>query len=167
MALPLHHPIPAVGVGAVLLDNQENVLLIKRAKEPAKHLWSIPGGKLEPGETMTEACQREFLEETGLVIKVGPIIGVVERITPEFHYIIMDFAATLTQQSSSAPQASSDVDDARWVPVSGLPSYELVEGLLPIIKCAGTVIQNESGNGLFDIQGNGSDFLPVGSHHHP
>ena len=66
-------------VGAVVTDEQGRLLLIKRGHEPGAGLWSIPGGRIEPGETDAEALVREMFEETGLVVEVGPLIGRVQR----------------------------------------------------------------------------------------
>ena len=66
-------------VGAVIKDGQGRLLLIKRGHEPGAGLWSIPGGRIEPGETDAQALVREMREETGLVIEAGQLIGTVRR----------------------------------------------------------------------------------------
>src|SRR5580693_7928125 len=66
-------------VGAVINDDQGRLLLIKRGHEPGAGLWSIPGGRIEPGETDAEALVREMREETGLAVEAGPLLGSVQR----------------------------------------------------------------------------------------
>src|SRR5439155_11424714 len=87
---------PIVGVGAVIFDG-DRVLLIKRGHEPLKGEWSLPGGRVELGETLGQAVAREVLEETGLVVDVGPVVEVLDRVhrTPdgrvEHHFVIIDY----------------------------------------------------------------------------
>src|SRR3989440_8404211 len=87
---------PIVGVGAVVLDG-DRVLLAKRAHEPLKGQWSLPGGGVEIGETLEEALRREVLEETGLAVSVGPVVEIFERIERqadgriEYHFVIVDY----------------------------------------------------------------------------
>ena len=80
-------PVPAIGVGGIVFNNQKQVLMIQRNQPPAMGFWSVPGGKLEPGESLAEACQREIKEETGLDIEVKNIVAVVERRIEGFHYV--------------------------------------------------------------------------------
>ncbi len=84
-------PKPGLGVGGVVFNKSGEVLLIKRNQAPACGLWSIPGGRLEPGENLASACVREFYEETSLEVEVKKVIAVVERKLEGFHYIIVDF----------------------------------------------------------------------------
>ncbi len=152
-------PSPAIGVGAVLLDRQEQVLLIKRGTAPAIGLWSIPGGRLELGESLVDACRREVLEETGVSVDPGPIIAVAERVTQGFHYVIIDFLASLKAPDPHSPCAGSDVSDARWVPCSHLHRYELVEGLAVIIERARHCVDTRHSIGLIDVDGRQTDYV--------
>lgn len=151
---------PAIGVGAVLLDKRDQVLLIKRDKAPAMGLWSIPGGRLEPGESLVAACRREVQEETGIAVDLGPIIAVAERVTHGFHYVIIDFLASLKAPGPHVPCAASDVSDARWVNYSRLDQYHLVEGLAIIIERARHSVRAGHPAGLIDVQGKHTDFIP-------
>ena len=109
---------PIVGVGAVILE-QGRVLLVKRGQAPLKGEWSLPGGAVEVGETLSAAVQREVLEETGLVVSVGPIVEVLDRIHHsgdgriEYHYVLIDYVCHVVG-GRLAPQ--SDAADAKWVP---------------------------------------------------
>ena len=73
---------PIACVGAVVVDDAGRYLLVRRGREPSKGLWSIPGGKVEPGESDEQATAREVLEETGLPVTVGDFVGHVERPAP-------------------------------------------------------------------------------------
>ncbi len=108
--------MPLVGVGAVVVDG-DRVLLVRRAQEPMKGRWTIPGGLLELGETLHAAVVREAREETGLLVKPVELVELLDRIHCEggrvrYHYVIADY---LCRATGGALQAASDVDAARWV----------------------------------------------------
>jgi len=115
-----------MAVGAVLVDD-DALLLIRRANDPGRGRWSLPGGRVEWGETLAHTVVREVLEETGVECVVGELIGWVERITDEHHYLIFDFAAY--PMSSGDPVAGDDALEARWVPLVEVDQLQLVEGL--------------------------------------
>jgi 8-oxo-dGTP diphosphatase len=154
-------PHSAIGVGAVVFDASERILLIRRGKEPAFGLWSIPGGQQEPGETLMQCCRREILEETGVEIELGPVIALVERIIEGYHYVIVDFVATPKDPNGPAPNPATDVSDARWVVLAELTHYPLVEGLERVIRIAYESLRSGFAVGLIDADGNGRDFLPT------
>jgi 8-oxo-dGTP diphosphatase len=89
-------------VGAVIKDDQGRLLLIKRGHEPGAGLWSLPGGRIEPGETDAEALVREMREETGLTVQAGPLLGTVRRPVPGGP------PAAAGSQDSSAAAGSQD-----------------------------------------------------------
>ncbi len=152
-------PEPTIGVGAVIFNSAGYVLLIKRDKAPRNGFWSIPGGKQEAGETLKTACKREVLEETGLTIGVKNIIAVVERRVEAFHYVIIDFLATIADDAHEMPVAQSDVSDAKWVSVNQLSEFDLVEGLEEIIIRVHRNQNVETTSGLQDVECMGSDFI--------
>ena len=113
---------PKLAVGAVVFKDQ-NVLLVKRGKAPAKGVWAIPGGRVELGETLKQAAEREVLEETGIRIKAGDPIYSFEIIDHDenrevrFHYYIVDLDA---EYLDGEVTPGDDADDAAWVSVDDL-----------------------------------------------
>ena len=154
----MNSPVPGIGVGGIVFYD-DSVLLIKRDKPPAFGQWSVPGGRLESGESLVDACRREVLEETGLSIVVGNIAAVVERRVESFHYVIVDFITYLPEGGAKIPIASSDVSEAMWVKMSHLSQYNLVEGLERIINKAYSSAMSGESNGLCDADGRGRDFI--------
>jgi 8-oxo-dGTP diphosphatase len=114
-------------VGAVIRDDKGRLLLVKRGHEPGAGLWSLPGGRIEPGETDAEALVREMREETGLEIEPGPLLGTVRRPAGDDAVVdIRDYAATVT---GGTLMADDDAADARWVSAADLGSLAITEGL--------------------------------------
>ena len=126
-------PVPTLAVGGIVFNNQKQILLIQRNQPPAMGFWSIPGGKLEAGESLVEACRREVKEETGLDTEVKNIVAVIERRVEGFHYVIIDYLALLVDGENTQPIPQSDVSEAKWVSLEHLNDYALVEGLAEII----------------------------------
>jgi ADP-ribose pyrophosphatase YjhB (NUDIX family) len=135
-ATPLNNTpsTPAIGVGGLIFDDAGRVLLVCRKHPPQAGLWHIPGGRLEPGETLTECCRREVLEETGIEVTPSKIVAVADRNIEGFHYIIIDFLAKLTAASPREPHPSTDAADACWVRPDDLTEYPLVTGLEAVIR---------------------------------
>lgn len=152
-------PIPAIGVGGVVFNSRGEVLMICRNKEPAMGQWSIPGGCLEPGESLVEACRREIKEETGIDVKVKNILAVVERRVEKFHYVIIDFFAELEPGSICLPVPQTDVSEAKWVMLDQLKNLNLVVGLEEIIRRAYRTCHENDRGGLIDIEGDSTDFI--------
>ncbi|MDQ2754272.1 MAG: GNAT family N-acetyltransferase [Actinomycetota bacterium] len=117
---------PEVCVGAVAVD-EDRILLVRRGRGPAQGAWSVPGGRVEWGETLVEAVVRELLEETGLNAVCDRLLDWVEKIDDSHHYVIADFAATVLD--SSDPVAGDDAAEAAWVPLADVSDLDLVEGL--------------------------------------
>lgn len=117
---------PVLCVGAVaVLDG--SLLLVRRGHGPAAGEWSVPGGRVERGELLAEAVVREVREETGLECVCGPLLGWVERIDDEQHFVIADFEVTVLDDR--APVAGDDAAEAAWVPLDRLLDLNLVDGL--------------------------------------
>ncbi len=114
--------------GAVVVHDGR-LLVVRRGHEPGRGLWSVPGGRVETGETIAQACVREVLEETGLAVEVGGLVGTVERSSPEgATYVIDDLECRVV--GSSAATAGDDADDVRWVTREELEALPLVDLLL-------------------------------------
>jgi 8-oxo-dGTP diphosphatase len=115
-------------VGAIIRDDAGRLLLVKRGHEPGAGLWSVPGGRIEPGETDAEALVREMAEETGLQVEPGRLIGRVQRPGLGEDVIdIRDYAATVT---GGTLRPGDDAADARWFGEEELAALEVTEGLL-------------------------------------
>ena len=125
-----------LAVGGIAIQNGR-ILLIRRATEPEAGRWSLPGGRVEFGETMAEALGREFLEETGLDVVVGERVGIAERIAPNHHFVIIDHMVEV--QGRRTAVAGDDASAAQWIPLSELGSCALVSGLLDFLQEHGVV----------------------------
>jgi mutator protein MutT len=107
---------PLVGVGAIIIEG-DRVALVKRGHAPLQGKWSIPGGVLEVGETLRKAVVREALEETGLTVEPGELLGVFERVVPDdqgklrFHYVLIDF---LCRRVAGELVAGDDAEEVGW-----------------------------------------------------
>jgi 8-oxo-dGTP diphosphatase len=122
-------------VGAVVRDAEGRRLMVQRGHEPAAGTWSVPGGRVEPGESEHEAVVREVKEETGLVVRPHALVGRVERPGPDGTvYDIGDFAAELVSGHLSA---ATDATDVRWVDESELSTLRCSPGLLDSLRAWG------------------------------
>ncbi len=114
-------------MGAVINDRHGRLLLIRRGHEPGAGLWSLPGGRIEPGESDQQAVTREILEETGLRVDCGRLLGAAELPGPAGSVIdVRDYQAAVTGGELAA---GDDADDARWVTAAELDDLPLTPGL--------------------------------------
>jgi len=119
-------PRPELSVGAVVVHDG-SLLLVRRGHGPAAGEWSVPGGRVEWGETLAEALVREVREETGLECVCGELLGWVELVEAEHHFVVLDFVATVLEHGE--PVAGDDAAEVRWVPVPDVLDLNLVDGL--------------------------------------
>jgi mutator protein MutT len=129
-------PGPEVCVGAVAVDN-ERLLLVRRGRGMAAGLWSVPGGRVEAGETLAEAVVRELAEETGLEGVCDRFLGWVERVGDDHHFVILDFVVEVLEGGD--PVAGDDAAEAQWVPLPEVADYPLVDGLAEFLHEHGII----------------------------
>lgn len=127
---------PEVCVGAIAIED-DSLLLIRRGQGPAAGEWSVPGGRVEGGETLAEAVVRELREETGLEGVCGELVGWVERVGDDYHHVILDFRVTMLEGSD--PVAGSDAAEAAWVPLHEVTDRRLVDGLAEFLHEHGII----------------------------
>ena len=127
---------PEVCVGAIAVDEGQ-LLLVRRGRGPAAGAWSVPGGRVEAGETLAEAVLRELAEETGLEGVCDELVGWVERMGPDHHYVILDFAVTVLEPRD--PRAGDDAAEAEWVPLDEVAHRRLADGLAEFLHEHGIV----------------------------
>jgi len=119
-------PRPEIAVGAVVVDD-DRLLLIRRGRGPAQGDWSVPGGRVEVGETLAAAVVRELHEETALSGFCEDLVGWVERISDDYHFVIMDFRVRVLDTEPIV--AGDDAAEVAWVPFTEVADYRLVDGL--------------------------------------
>lgn len=138
------HPI--VGVGAVVVKDGR-VLIVKRAHAPLAGTWTIPGGRVEFGERLEDAVQREVREETGLDVVVGPVVEVFDRIERRngriaHHFVIVDFACAWR---GGTLVAADDALDATWVAPDDLARYGVSEHAAAVIRRGLEMVEGGAG----------------------
>lgn len=121
---------PELAVGGVVV-HEGRLLLVRRGRPPAAGRWSVPGGRVERGETLSSAVERELLEETGLRVTCGELLGWVERLGGGHHFVILDFVARVDGPTDA--RAGDDADEVAWVPLDRLDRHDLVDGLLEFL----------------------------------
>ena len=130
---------PIVGVGAVVIDGTK-VLLVRRANEPLKGEWSLPGGAVEVGETLQQGVVREVLEETGITVAPAGVVEILDRIVRDeesgrvrYHYVLIDFVCRVT---GGSPRVGSDADEVRWVDRAVLNEFAVAPVTVRVIEKA-------------------------------
>lgn len=131
--------VPIVAVGAVIWNARGECVLVRRGRPPRENEWSIPGGKVEWGETVHDALLREVREETGIAITVLGLTDVVDSLIHDaegglaHHHVLLDFTA-MAQSGELA--AGDDVREARWVPFEALDDYEMWEETRRVVRAS-------------------------------
>jgi ADP-ribose pyrophosphatase YjhB (NUDIX family) len=140
VASPVQPSHPQLAVSAAIFRDGE-ILLVRRARSPAKGFYSLPGGRVEFGETLHEALHREIDEETALQIQIVGLAGwreVVPGISGGGHYLILSFAA---RWISGEPVLNDELDDFRWLKPDAIGGLQLTRGLPEIIQSAWRLVQ--------------------------
>jgi ADP-ribose pyrophosphatase YjhB (NUDIX family) len=135
MAAPAHPQHPQLAVSAAIFRDGK-ILVVRRARSPAKGFYSLPGGRVEFGETLHEALHREVDEETALKIEIVGLAGwreVVPGTGGGGHYLIMSFAA---RWNAGEPVLNDELDDFRWLEPDGLGDLRVTGGLQEVIQAA-------------------------------
>ncbi|MDH5372778.1 MAG: NUDIX hydrolase [Acidimicrobiia bacterium] len=122
--------VPRVGVGAVILHNGA-LLMVKRGKPPREGEWAVPGGKVRWGESLSDAVSREVTEETGLSVAVGDLLWTGETIGPDWHFVLMDFEATVVDGELVA---GDDAADVAWVHLDEVDRYPVTSSMHELIE---------------------------------
>lgn len=128
-------PRPEVAVGAVVVRDGR-LLLVRRGRGVGRGRWSLPGGRVEAGETLAQALRRELREETGLDGTVGALCGVAERIGADHHYVILDYWVDV---GGREPVAGDDAAAVRWAGRADLDRLDLVERLVEFLAQHGVL----------------------------
>ncbi len=138
-ASPLQPSHPQLAVSAAIFRDGK-ILLVRRARSPAKGFYSLPGGRVEFGETLHTALHREVDEETGLRIEIAGLAGwreVVPGTTGSGHYLIMSFAARWT---AGEPVLNDEHDDFKWLKPDAIGDLKLTGGLQEVLQSARRVL---------------------------
>ena len=132
--------VPLIGVG-VMLTRDNSLLLVKRKFDPDAGYWAIPGGHLDLGERTENAAEREAYEETGFIVKVSKLAGIIDKIMyddsgkVEYHYVLINyFVEQIDGDQNQQPVPNSDALDAKFVLYEELKNYKLSESLIELLK---------------------------------
>lgn len=134
------HTGPQLAVSAGIFRDGK-ILLVRRAREPARGIYTFPGGRVEFGESLTEALAREVREETGLAIEIAGLIGYREALPARTgghgHFVILPFAA---RWAANEVALNDELDDAKWLTPGALGSLPITHGLEDTIRAAASLL---------------------------
>ena len=137
---PSQADLPAVPcVGAIVHDAAGRLLLIRRGHAPGRGLWSVPGGRVEPGETLAEAVEREVREETGLAVRAGTPVGRVRLPGAGVVYDVTDIRCTL-DPGDQEPAPGDDADAVVFADAVTLAGLRCTDGLLDTLRGWGVAV---------------------------
>ncbi len=131
-----------------MIVHRDRVLLVRRATEPLKGEWSVPGGMLELGEKLRDGVRREVLEETGLKVEPDDVLDVFDSIfrdehgRTQYHYVLIDYLCRLV---SGEAKAGSDVSEVRWVQEDELAAMELRDSIQQVVRKGFSKVQRNTG----------------------
>ena len=143
-------PRPITAVGGLIFRG-EDALLVRRAKDPGRGQWSIPGGAIKVGETLRQALSREMREETNLDVEIGPLVEAVERIVHDsngkvmFHYIILDYLCFAPRDE---PRPGSDVSEVCFASEDQWPGFGLDQLALDTLRKALDIVRKQDSSGI-------------------
>ncbi|MBN1642959.1 MAG: NUDIX hydrolase [Anaerolineae bacterium] len=129
---------PIVAVGAAVCRG-EQVLVVQRAREPSRGVWTVPGGVVDLGEEMAQAAAREVREECGIAVEVGAVVGVIDNIVRDadgavrYHYAIIDYAA---RYLSGELAPNDELAGAAWITPAQFDTYRISPRVRPILLAA-------------------------------
>lgn len=131
---------PRIAVGAVVVADG-SLLMVRRGGDPGKGLWSLPGGRVEHGEYISDALVREVQEETGVEIEPGELLGIFE-VLGDPHYVVLDFLASAS--SAAEPHAGGDAAETRWVPLDKVVELECTPRFVETMRGWGVLPQTRA-----------------------
>lgn len=119
--------------------SDERLLMVLRGRGRGAGKWSIPGGRVKPGETPEQAVVREVMEETGVRGQCEALVGSVELVGPDHHFVILDYRMRLL--ANKDPVAGDDAAEVAWVPLGEVAQLSLVEGLASFLADHGVIAE--------------------------
>lgn len=132
-------PAPPQVAASAVAEAGGRLLLVRRGPGSASAgRWALPGGRVEPGESVPDAVVRELWEETGLTARCRDFVGWTERITAAGHFVILSFRVDVSDPDVPLV-AGDDADDAAWVPRADVAAHDLVDGLADFLVDHGVI----------------------------
>ena len=137
----LYPSLPMVGVGVVVIKEGQ-MLMVRRSREPGRGKWSVPGGRLELGETLYEGARREIAEECSIDVEIERVLDAADAIIRDadgrvrYHYVLLDFVGTY---KGGEPKARSDATECRWVELDEVSALDIPESLRAVLERNGII----------------------------